>query len=256
MRKSLVCGKCGVDKTPLSSGELVCKPCNNRRNREYKKRHAERIAAGRAEYREANQESLRQKRRDCRVANPDRDVAYYKANVEHVKVVARAYRAANKDKVASYFKALDQTPARREQNNARLRAWKKVHPDRVNADWSRRRAQMMQAYPAWANDELIAEAYELAQLRTLWTGIPWQVDHIVPLNSELVCGLHWEGNLQVIPAVANLAKNNNWWPDMPDAPASLEAFHERPSVYLVAGRFNLRLSTDINPSNSDSSCPL
>lgn len=227
------CRKCGGDRTPLpSSGVLVCRRCHNQRNQQYKKRHSAKVAEGRAEYRDNNREQLRQKNRDYRAAKPDIDAAYYAANAERVKARARNYRAANKDKVRTYFKELDQTPARREQNRARLRAWKKRHPDRVNASWHRRRAQMLRAYPAWANDELIAEAYALAQLRTRMTGIPWQVDHIVPLNNDLVCGLHCEANLQVIPAVTNLAKSNDWWPDMPDEPACLAAFNTRPSLYL------------------------
>lgn len=48
------------------------------------------------------------------------------------------------------------------------------------------------------------------------TGVPREVNHIVPLNSDLVCGLHWEGNRQVTPAAAaNLAKRNDWRPDIP-----------------------------------------
>ena len=232
MAQSPLCGKCGAEKVPLSSGELVCRPCANARNQAYKKRHAERVSAARADYRKRNREELRQKHRDYRAANPGMDAAYYAANTEHIKAGARAYRAANKEKVAAYFKALDQTPARREANSARLRAWKKRHPDRVNADTARRQLRLRQAYVAWANDELIAEAYALAQLRTHITGIPWQVDHIVPLNNDLVCGLHCEANLQVIPAVTNLAKSNDWWPDMPDAPAPLVAFNVQPSLYL------------------------
>ena len=42
------------------------------------------------------------------------------------------------------------------------------------------------------------------------------VDHIVPLQSALVCGLHCEANLEIIPGAANEAKKNYWWPDMPD----------------------------------------
>lgn len=228
------CRKCGMPRTALATtGELVCQPCSNKRNREYKKRHADRVAAARATYREENREALRQKNRDYRAANPGLDAAYYRANAERIKVGARAYRATNADKVAIYFRALDQTPARQEQNRARLRAWKKAHPDRVNADTARRQLRLRQAYVSWADDELIGELYALARLRTQLTGIPWEVDHIVPLNSDLVCGLHWEGNLQVIPAAANLAKSNDWWPDMPAAPARLVAFAERPSLYLV-----------------------
>jgi len=33
--------------------------------------------------------------------------------------------------------------------------------------------------------------------------------------------------LQVIPAVANLAKNNNWWPGMPEAEQRPVAWHGR-----------------------------
>lgn len=38
---------------------------------------------------------------------------------------------------------------------------------------------------------------------------------IVPLKSALVCGLHVEHNLQVIPKTENLKKFNSVWPGMP-----------------------------------------
>lgn len=231
---STECRKCGMPRTALATtGELVCQSCSNKRNREYKKRHADRVAAASAQYREENREALRQKNREYRAANPGIDAAYYRANAERIKASVMSYRAANKEKLQDYFRTYVQTPERREAGRARLRAWKKAHPDRVNADTARRQLILRQAYVPWADDELIAEAYALARLRSAVTGSPWEVDHIVPLNSDLVCGLHWEGNLQVIPAVANLAKSNDWWPDMPDAPAHVVAFAARPSMYLV-----------------------
>ena len=248
-KKSPNCHICGTEKVlSAATGKLVCRPCANRNNQAYKDRVPEQIKASGAAYYAANREAIRPKQRayytanreailaahaERRAANPGLDAAYYRANAERIKAGARAYRAANADKVALYFRALDQTPARQEQNRARLRAWKKAHPDRVNADTARRQLRLYQAYPAWADDELIGELYALARLRTQLTGIPWEVDHIVPLNSDLVCGLHWEGNLQVIPAAANLAKSNDWWPEMPAAPAHLVAFAEQPSLYLV-----------------------
>lgn len=230
-----ICGKCGGERTPLpATGELVCRSCANVRNTEYKARHAERVRSAAADYRERNKEAILRKSREYRAAHPGMAAAYYQANAERIKAAVRAYATANRDKVAAYLAERRRTdPAFIEGARARLRAWKKRNSDKVNADTARRHLRLRQAYVAWADDELIAEAYAIARLRTLVTGIPWEVDHIVPLNSDLVCGLHWEGNLQVIPAVANLAKSNSWWPDMPNPKGPAPAFFESPSCYLV-----------------------
>jgi hypothetical protein len=67
----------------------------------------------------------------------------------------------------------------------------------------------------WANDFFIEEAYDLAHRRTKLSGKKWDVDHIVPLKSPLVCGLHVEHNLQVITHRQNCRKRNFDWPDKP-----------------------------------------
>lgn len=46
-------------------------------------------------------------------------------------------------------------------------------------------------------------------------GFQWHVDHIVPLTSQIVCGLHSHTNIRVIPGAENISKNNRIWEDMP-----------------------------------------
>jgi hypothetical protein len=94
-------------------------------------------------------------------------------------------------------------------------AWRKANPEKVNAMAAQRRARKVHATPAWASKVRIAEIYALAQSRTKATGFEWQVDHVVPLQSKKVCGLHVENNLQVISANENRKKHNRYWPDMP-----------------------------------------
>lgn len=93
--------------------------------------------------------------------------------------------------------------------------WAKTNADKKRNTCARRRATKLKATPSWANNFFIEEIYDLAKLREKHTGIKWHVDHIVPLKNSLVCGLHVEYNMQVIPAKDNLSKGNRFWPDMP-----------------------------------------
>ena len=55
--------------------------------------------------------------------------------------------------------------------------------------------------------------YDKAQRLTRESGVKHHVDHTVPLQSPLVCGLHCEFNLQVITEKENKKKHNRWWPE-------------------------------------------
>lgn len=103
----------------------------------------------------------------------------------------------------------------KERKSALMAIYRAKNKEKRCFNESLRRSKKKKAIPNWANGFFIEEAYRLRALRTIKTGVLHHVDHIVPLASNKVCGLHWEGNLQVIPASQNLSKKNIYWPDMP-----------------------------------------
>lgn len=121
-------------------------------------------------------------------------------NIDAVRAQAREYIARNKEKV-----------------NKANAEYKKNNPHIAAAYQTRRRAKKLNATPKWADINKILGLYEYSREIMLRAGIRHEVDHIVPLLSEFVCGLHCEANLQVIPESENRSKSNRFWPDMPDA---------------------------------------
>lgn len=73
---------------------------------------------------------------------------------------------------------------------------------------SKRRASKKRAIPAWYDDEAVGQIYLKARKETLATGVPHHVDHIVPLQHDLVCGLHVQTNLRVMIGIENIKKSN------------------------------------------------
>jgi hypothetical protein len=135
-------------------------------------------------------------------ANRDRyretRAAYYQAKKPEYKRRAREWYLENTELVA-----------------ANSRSWREKNRERVAGYSHKRREIERRATPTWANMPLIEKAYEDAKLISEKSGVPHCVDHIVPLQSDLVCGLHCEQNLQIITISANASKSNVSWPDMP-----------------------------------------
>lgn len=91
--------------------------------------------------------------------------------------------------------------------------------------------QLYISRPKWANTKEIRKIYnQCKKLRK--QGINVEVDHIVPLLNPYVCGLNWEGNLQIIPAKRNNFKSNHIWPD---------SWHEVIELHLTSEPHQLKL---------------
>lgn len=77
-------------------------------------------------------------------------------------------------------------------------------------DNAARRAGLQRATPKWADRNAIKVVYDECAETTRRTGIPHEVDHIVPLKGKRVCGLHVHWNLRVITRAENSAKSNRY----------------------------------------------
>lgn len=149
--------------------------------------------------------------------------AWAKANADKVRASRIRYEKKNPEKVAAYrnspeFKKRAVERARAyelahpEEKRERSRLWHKRYPAKSAFISKTRQARKRQAVPAWANLERIQALYSLAAMLTSNTGEKWHVDHIIPIASDFVCGLHVYENLRVVPAKVNLQKSNKFKP--------------------------------------------
>lgn len=124
----------------------------------------------------------------------------------------RRWAAANPEKVwRNKHREINNAIARAnrgEPQREHERRYNATHREIRSAGWAKRKAAKIGATPKWANPEAIKSKYAEARRLTVETGIQYHVDHIVPLRSKIVCGLHVVWNLQVIPAVDNVKKGN------------------------------------------------
>jgi hypothetical protein len=125
---------------------------------------------------------------------------------EEVKDRKNAWYEANKEQV---IQAAATRPL--EVKRVYQKAWKERNTIWVRADTKARRRKHREATPPWLSREQkaqIRELYKIAITMTKTTGEQYVVDHIVPLRSDVVCGLHVPWNLRVIPRQENLLKSN------------------------------------------------
>ncbi|NBS69802.1 hypothetical protein EBT31_12955 [bacterium] len=129
-----------------------------------------------------------------------------KPKSEAAKAAGKRYYEKNKELV----KARANARPKQEVTQYKLRH-KQNHPEYYRALTSVRKRRHRDATPKWITTEqklAMRKMYLLAMKLTKVTGERYVVDHIVPLISPEVCGLHVPWNLRVITQAENLQKSN------------------------------------------------
>ena len=125
---------------------------------------------------------------------------YRKKNLEKCKAILYQYQSSAKGKTTIRRWRQDNPERQREyKRQQRLK-----NPGRFTSDVSKRRASKLNATPSWVDLSTILKIYKRAAKAGK------QVDHIVPLQHPLVCGLHVPWNLQLLTPQENQSKNNTF----------------------------------------------
>ena len=202
------------------------------------------------EYKDKNREVLKEKRRiwesktgylkNWRKLNSEKVVEYRKKSFEKLKSNPEKYEkrlnsqnTRNKIKYANnpeiYKEKAKQYYLLNKENASKAnREWAKKYPEKVLeikrkyarnnpakvlANVRKRQLQKKQAIPKWVDErelKAIKQLYIKARELTKKTGVPHEVDHIIPLKSDTVCGLHVHDNLQIITRFKNRSKGNKF----------------------------------------------
>jgi hypothetical protein len=137
----------------------------------------------------------------CRVCDSKANKTYRDSHVDEEKLRAKKYREANKDSIAKYRR--EYCLVNKEKISEFHKKYFQLNKPDFYAREAKYRASKLKATPKWANLVAIKEIYQ-----TCPEG--YHVDHIVPLQGKLVCGLHCEFNLQHLLASENLIKGNRF----------------------------------------------
>ena len=144
---------------------------------------------------------------------------HYRKNKDLYKLRAREWERANPDRCRELKQSwldenrdkhqisVDNWNARNiDKRRATIRVWSVNNREKCRSKGARYRANKFQAQPSWVDIEAIEAVY-------MSCPDGYHVDHQIPLNHPLVCGLHVPWNLKPIPAIDNWKKSNKFDPE-------------------------------------------
>lgn len=201
----------------------TCPECHRGSQRRWYEQNSERHKENMRRWVKQNPERQKERTRLWREQNPERHKEnsrrWYEQNAEQAKENNRRWYEQNSERKKESKRRWVEQNSERQKERSRL--WEKQNPDKRAAISAKRRAAKKQAVAPWADMDAIKQIYAKAAELTKSTGIRHEVDHIYPLQSEYMCGLHVETNLQILTKTENTSKNNRTWPGQLDCQKDL-----------------------------------
>jgi hypothetical protein len=197
--------------------------------RAYQALHKDRIAASQRKYHEENKDELSTQAKAYREEHKEalryRKKKYYEENKPEIAVKLKDYYDTHKESLAVYKELYnDKHKARivayrkrhyaehKDEYAERSLRWQQANREKTRAYGAKYRGRKLNAIPAWFEKEAVDAVYAEASARSQTEGVIYHVDHIIPLQSKFVCGLHCLANLEVILGEENCSKGNRYWP--------------------------------------------
>lgn len=157
----------------------------------------------------ATRDGLQSTCKKCHGFRKEYSKAYREANKAQIAAANKKWREDNKDHIkvrvsAKYKENAEVHRLKRQEHYSRNRA-AYLHYSKL------RKYRISCASPRWLTRAMlhqIRDVYKESRRLTDTTGIAHEVDHIVPLNGETVCGLHVPWNLRVLTKEENMRKFN------------------------------------------------
>lgn len=132
-----------------------------------------------------------------------RELARRPENREHLREQARKWRAENPGRESE--KSKKWYAKNQEKRKKSRKRWGSANRGKVASYTAKRKALKLCATPAWLTQ---VDLGEIESWYLLGTSCGLQVDHVVPLQGDTVCGLHVPWNLQLLTPFENIAKGN------------------------------------------------
>ena len=172
-----------------------CKVCISKYKKSYYTKNKSDIIKKQKEYTEKNKKKILENKAKYRSRNRQkcRDLVkkHYNENREDYIKRATEWNKNNKKRRSNICKRSS-----------------KRNPHTSAANLAKRRFSKKQATPRWSETDKIKIVYKKARELSLLLGVDMQVDHVIPLQSDNVCGLHVWANLQILEKRIHVEKSN------------------------------------------------